>query len=57
MPTMGGVHFVQNTSGPFANGSIEPCVIGNPTHFNEGPANVQGKVELTVFVFRVSEFL
>ena len=54
---MGGVHFVQNTSGPFANGSIEPCVIGNPTHFNEGPANVQGKVELTVFVFRVSEFL
>ncbi|KAM0829787.1 hypothetical protein ACQ4PT_066670 [Festuca glaucescens] len=40
--TMEGVPFVQNTSEPFANGSTESCMIGNPTHFNEGSVDVQG---------------
>ncbi|CAM0884113.1 unnamed protein product [Alopecurus aequalis] len=40
--TMEGVPFVQNTSEPCANGSTEPCIIRNPTHFNEGSVGVQG---------------
>ncbi|KAM0926034.1 hypothetical protein ACQ4PT_003878 [Festuca glaucescens] len=40
--TMEGVPFVQNTSEPFANGSTEPSMIRNPTHFNEGSVDVQG---------------
>jgi hypothetical protein len=48
MPTMGGVPFVQNTSEPCTNGSTEPRVTGNPTHFNEGSVNMQGRVDFTV---------
>ncbi|XP_047053439.1 sister chromatid cohesion 1 protein 4 [Lolium rigidum] len=40
--TMEGVTFVQNASEPFANGSTEPSMIRNPTHFNEGSVDVQG---------------
>ncbi|KAI5007029.1 hypothetical protein ZWY2020_046977 [Hordeum vulgare] len=39
---MGSVPFVQDTSEPRANGSIETYVTGNQTHFNEGSVNVQG---------------
>ncbi|XP_044977917.1 uncharacterized protein LOC123445058 isoform X1 [Hordeum vulgare subsp. vulgare] len=39
---MGTVPFVQDTSEPRANGSIETYVTGNQTHFNEGSVNVQG---------------
>uniref|UniRef100_A0A453G527 Rad21/Rec8-like protein N-terminal domain-containing protein n=1 Tax=Aegilops tauschii subsp. strangulata TaxID=200361 RepID=A0A453G527_AEGTS len=54
--TMGSVPFVQNTSEPRANGSTETYVTGNPTHFNEGSVNMQGKVDFIVFLFEVSEF-
>jgi cohesin complex subunit SCC1 len=52
--TVEGVTFVQNTSEPFANGSTEPSMIRNPTHFNEGSVDVQGKV--AIFLFEVSVF-
>ncbi|KAI5007036.1 hypothetical protein ZWY2020_046984 [Hordeum vulgare] len=39
---MGSVPFVQDTSEPRANGSIETYVTGNQTHFNEGSVSVQG---------------
>jgi cohesin complex subunit SCC1 len=55
--TMEGTPFVQTTSEPSANGSTEQFMIGNPTHFNKGSADVQGEVEFTIFLFEVSQCL